>query len=1060
MTHQTSFFRICAGAFLALAITPSSLAQKTIGELLGIDNTIDAIQSLEAERDPKCYATAARLEDFMYGTPLAEAARFRKVELQKNLIRRIWGAADQAARHRAENQVTAADVRQASAAFLRYRKQDNGDYLILIPRRLPLTIKSRDYRQYGSVAYALRAILGVQQDSILLGQTPFQPMEDAATQLMKEIIDLAALATLQTADQAARAADQYILSEQAFASAWDELFGSASAEESAPAPAIVSEAAPTLPKYHVTRQIIAQKLRSYEAYNKLSTPLFLRNIQVYFARHRWPQDSAQSEQLKSFFNQALVFYATDLLYGAEKVAEQAGHSLIRVEDVHRFSYEFVPFRMNEYEDAIFFPRLPLAQQVYLESYDMDAFRDSGLHWRYLEAVLDQPDFRGQLEPDPFAAELLVESIAQFGVLVLRVAGDIAQAQDKPYLEAEHIELALRQIQQRINQHSAVPDKAQPEAVLVSSTSPNPAALVDGESYFSDVTAHSGIQYEHRLADWLSRLIRSYTIRNRDVAILAVPPAFGGSGIAAEDLNDDGLPEVLLLGGLGNRLYLNLGNGQFSDITQDAGLEWRREDDGLPGETRQPIIADFDNDGFQDIFISYVNDKHRLYRNRGDSRFDDVTARAGLGGAGVVGGPATALDYDNDGLLDLYIGYFGQYTEGTIPTLARRNDNGLPNKLFKNMGEMRFVDVTEGSGVANTGWTQALSHTDLDRDGWQDLIVGNDFGVNSYYRNLGNGTFVDIADQIGTSKPSFTMSVGVGDLNDDLFPDIYISNIVTMDKDQKYVSPGAETPQKFDAATMANMRVVEANDLFISQAQDGQLQGLSLSSAVGRGYSATGWAWGADFFDFDNDGDSDLYVANGMNDFAVYSAENPYFSDSSGKLRDVLFPDSQRDANVFFENQDGKLNNASEKSGTALLGNSRAVAYLDLDDDGDLDMILNNFNSPAVVYRNNMERLNNHWLKVRLIGDPKQGTNRDAIGARIIVSTPKGGRLWREVHSSVGYLSMYPKQQHFGLGEAATVTVTVEWPNGKTSVFKDVQADQAYLIKQASGALSKQKQVVE
>ncbi len=547
----------------------------------------------------------------------------------------------------------------------------------------------------------------------------------------------------------------------------------------------------------------------------------------------------------------------------------------------------MPHEVNQYEDVIFFPRLPAADRVAIESYDMDAFRDSGLHWRYLEWAIDAPGFAATLGPDPFAAEMLAENVSQFGVLLFREMGMVAIEAEQPRLRPDQVGLAMQRIQSKVSATAtAAPGPRVDDSIASSGLSAVPA---DGAKYFTDVTRAAGIDFEHRSSDWLSRLMRSYLQIREGVGNLTIPPAFGGAGVAAEDVDGDGDADILLLSGAGNALFLNDGRGVFTDVTAASGLDWRRPD-GLPGEPRQPLIADFDNDGAQDILITYVDDDHRLYRNQGDGTFEDVTAPGGFGGTGAVAGPATAFDYDGDGLLDVYIGNFGDYPHDVLPTLARRNRNGLPNQLFHNLGGMRFADVSAASGAADVGWTQALSHTDFDGDGRQDLIVGNDFGVNAYYRNLGDGRFEDVAAQLGTDKPSYTMNVGLADLNRDGFPDIYISNIVTMNKDEKYVVPNADTPMKFDPRKLANMRVVEANDLFLSQVEDGKLARYELSDRVGRGRSSTGWAWDADFFDFDNDGDDDLYCLNGMNEYAVYSPDNPYYMDPfENKRQNVVIP---------------------------------------------------------------------------------------------------------------------------------------------------------------------------
>src|SRR6185436_3305305 len=302
-----------------------------------------------------------------------------------------------------------------------------------------------------------------------------------------------------------------------------------------------------------------------------------------------------------------------------------------------------------------------------------------------------------------------------------------------------------------------------------------------------------------------------------------------------------------------------------------------------------------------------------------------------------------------------------------------------------------------SGVENNGWAQSVGHLDFDGDGREDLICGNDFGTNAWYRNLGNGRFEDVSSKIGTDKPSYTMNVGIADLNRDRRPDVYISNIVTMDKDEKYVLPDTKTRMKFNPAKMANMRVVEANDMWVSTANGAYEQ----SKSVGRGMQSTGWAWDADFFDYDNDGDDDLYVVNGMNEYAVYSSVNPYLTDPSGKPSNAILPVAEKEVPVFFVNTNGRLEEETVKSGADPAGNARSVAYFDADADGDLDMVVNNFNTPAIVYRNNAEKSGNHWLKLRLVGDPAKGVTRDAIGAQIFVDTKSEKGMWREVFSTLG-----------------------------------------------------------
>lgn len=987
-----------------------------------VPTIIDEIGELESVRDPKCYATASRLEDFIYGTPLESETRFEKIALQKAYIRAAWAKASDAS---GGKEIGVDLLKPALQASVPYAQMPDGSWIVR-----DTVVTARDKRQYGSVAYALRAILAVQQDALVDG-VALAPLSADAVESFKEAIDLVTLASLQRADHAARKANADRIQPAVLRAAWKSVVGES-------APPTVARVAPSEEKFATIKAIVAEKLAAFEKYNSLSMTVFLRNLQVYMARHLWPSDPEEGKAFRDQFTETMVAWTHDVILEAEKHARAKKHALIRVDDVYDALEVYQPHEANQYEDIIYFPRLPKSERITIEAYDLDSFRDPGIHWVYLNEALNDPKFPGTIEPDPFAAELLTEGAAQEGVLILRIAGTIASQEGKERLDHTHLTKATQRIQTLLNKNAALPPVTKTAAAIPSApVTPKKTA----GAFFTNVTDASGIRFEHRLSDWLARFIRGYQVVENGAVRLAVPPAFGGSGVAAEDIDNDGDVDVLLLGGAGNALYLNDGKGNFTDATEASGIAWKRAD-GTAGEPRQPIIADFDNDGLEDILITYVDDDHRLYKNLGNAKFEDVTSRTKLGGKGLVGGPATALDFDRDGLLDLYIGYFGDYVRGELPTLSRRNTNALPDKLFRNKGNFVFEDVSAGSGVENTGWAQSVGHLDFDGDGWEDLICGNDFGTNAWYRNKGNGTFEDVSSKIGTDKPSYTMNVGITDLNRDGMPDVYISNIVTMDKDEKYILPDTKTRMKFNPAKMANMRVVEANDLWMSGKS-----GYEQSKSVGRGMQSTGWAWDADFFDYDNDGDDDLYVVNGMNEYAVYSSVNPYLTDPQGNPSKAVLPVADKETPVFFVNTKGMLQEQTAQSGADPAGNARSVAYFDADGDGDLDMIVNNFNTPALLYRNNAEQLGNHWLKLRLVGDPAKGVTRDAIGAKITVDTNSEKGMWREVFSTIGYLSVHPKAQHLGLGNDTRADVTITWPNGERQVLKGMKADEAYTVVQ-------------
>ena len=995
---------------------------------------LDQIGDFEGRRDPKCAATANRLEDFMYGTPLNESARSTKADLQKELILSIWKQCDSLDRILGLTEISVLTMKKVVGERIPFTETDK--QYEWKSGELSGFVTKRDFAHYSAVAYAYRAILSVQQDALFNPQLKLLPISQQSAKYLKEELDKATLLVLKLADFKSRKNQELTISATSFEDAWKTLFSTD--EDYFSAAGTISNAQTNSEQLSLVKAIIQKKKESFQEYNHISMFLFQRNAQVYFSRHGWPKDEKENEQFRAAYNETLIQFVKNMWHMSQQFALADSLPLIRLQHVSKALEQYLPYEANQLEDITFFPKLSREKQIDVEAYDLDAFRDGGVHWTYIEMALGDSGFTPILMPDPFALELLSEGIAHMGVLTLRIAGEKSKEFGHDYMSRADFVEGLKHLQALITESGSA--KERPGKQTIVSSGEKEKETLTGR-LFNEITLSSGVDFEHRSADWLSRFIRSYRVdSSENVVKTTIPPAFGGGGVAAEDINNDGWPDILLLSGLGNKLFVNKGDGTFTDQTTAAGLDWNREEDKLPGEPRQPIIADFDNDGLQDIFISYTNDDHRIYRNKGNATFEDVTAVVKFGGKGSVGGPATAIDFDNDGLLDLYIGYFGDYLNAIHPTLARRNRNGLANQLFKNLGDFKFERV-EGAGIEDFGWSQSIGHSDINGDNLQDLICGNDFGTNSYYINNGDGTFTDKSRELGTDKPSFTMNIGVTDLNQDHLPDFYISNIVVMEKDEKYVNPTANSPMRFSAESVVNMRVVEANDLFVSgKSEEGT--SYSLSTDISRGYSSTGWSWDADFFDYDNDGDQDLYCLTGMNDFLVYSTENPYFEDKEGIGKKVFFAESHRESNVFFENQGGKLIAGNENSGLDVVYNSRSAAFLDLDMDGDEDVILNNYHDKAVLFRNNSEKNDNNWLKIRLEGNPEKGITKDAIGAKIIVST-KDLDSWHEVHSTTGYLSVHPKEQSFGVGINKTVLVEVIWPNGVVQTFKNVEVNKRY-----------------
>ncbi len=995
---------------------------------------IQKIHELEKNKDPKCYATANRLEDFMYGTPLDEQARNLKIEIQKEIILYLKQSSSNNAIKDTSHKILPKHLHEVITKISEYKKLSNGNYSYNI-NDIDILISKLDFDQYSSVSYSYRSLLSVEQDLLFTSTSKLLSFSSESIQLVNNYINLLSLVALKKADEQARILNKKVISAKMIKNSWVELFKKES---------VFSHEYPKLSLKNVSNndlihEIIKQKKASYDHYNHVNPSLFLRNIQVYFARQKWPTNASSSKELKNYYLESLIQFSTSLLNLASQKATKNKHSIIRISDIQESLIAFLPSSTNSFEDVSFFPN-NTKKRISIESYDLDAFRDSGFHWQILEYSLSDHSSIAIKTLDPNAAELVVESIAQMGVLVLRIAGSISKTSHKKQLDIEDINQAFLKIQTLINSYSSYTKQNIQTSINSSSSSNN------HHDFFEDKTTELGIDFTHKSADWLSRHIRSYTTSyNENKIKLAIPPAFGGSGVACEDINNDGLIDILLLSGFGNKLFINTPNHTFEEITATSGINYWNDSLHSFNEPRQPIIADFNNDGLQDIFITYVNAPHKMYQNTDGTHFTDVSTTTNLKGINAVAGPATTFDYDNDGLLDIFIGYFGNYIQGDLPTLSRDNQNGMPNKLYKNLGNFLFKEVSFlDTSTINSGWTQAVGHSDINQDGLQDLIIGNDFGVNKYLLNTPSGFFKEVSKQLKTDKPSYTMNIGITDLNNDLFPDLYVSNIVVMQKDEKYVNPNKDTQMKFDPKKMATIRTIEANDLFISKVKNNELNTYQLSTNIGRGYSSTGWSWDADFFDFDNDGDEDLYCINGMNDFSVYSSENPFYFERAEASKSITYAESNREKNVFFVNDQGTLINKASELGADLYSNARSASYLDYDKDGDLDIIINNYHDKANFLENKTSSTN-HWIKIKLIGNADFKINRDAIGSSLILNSKHHKNIWREIHSTTGYLSVHPKIQHFGLGKDTNANVTIKWSNGETYMLKNLEANQSYQI---------------
>jgi enediyne biosynthesis protein E4 len=504
----------------------------------------------------------------------------------------------------------------------------------------------------------------------------------------------------------------------------------------------------------------------------------------------------------------------------------------------------------------------------------------------------------------------------------------------------------------------------------------------------------------------------------------------GCGVAFIDYDNDGWMDLFVLNGTRlegdppgatNRLYKNNRNGTFTDVTQKAGLT-------RSGWASAITVGDYDNDGFDDIFITYYG-HNVLYHNNGNGTFSDVTEKSGLASIGLrYGSGCTWVDYDRDGKLDLFV---ANYLNTTLEKLPRPGENpdcawkgvpvncgprGLPTgfvQLFHNDGDGTFTDVSKSSGVvaASGSYPMTAVAADYDNDGWPDIYVACDSTPSWLFRNQHDGTFREEALERGVAlsedgMEQAGMGIGVGDYDLDGSLDIFKTNFA----DDTNVLYRNDSKGNFDDVTIR----------------------------AGLGVETRYVGWGTGIIDLDNDGLPDLFIATG----SVYP-------EVEKKLPAYPF----RTPRLVFRNLgDGRFEELIEEAGPGIseAHASRGCAFGDFDNDGDVDVLVMNMNEPPSLLRNDVSS-GGHWLKVLLIGVK---SNRSAIGARV---TAKYGsrRQVQEVLAQSSFYSANDRRLHFGLGTKTAADLTIRWPNGPTETISSVAADQLVVIREGEGVIRKQ-----
>jgi len=491
-----------------------------------------------------------------------------------------------------------------------------------------------------------------------------------------------------------------------------------------------------------------------------------------------------------------------------------------------------------------------------------------------------------------------------------------------------------------------------------------------------------------------------------------------AGVALFDYDGDGLLDIYLVNGADmpslvkagpkyyNRLFHNNGNGTFTDVTEHAGLAGS-------GYGMGAAVGDFDNDGRPDIFIANVG-SNQLFHNNGDGTFSDVTAKAGLGGAAMAGRKmwsiaAGWLDYNNDGLLDLFVSNYCQWDPAHEPACIGLNGRGychpksyapLPNTLYRNNGDGTFTDVSRETGIAAVrGKGMGVAFADYDGDGFMDIFVANDNSPNLLFHNLGGKRFEEVGFAAGVAyDEDGNQLAGMGaefrDLDNDGLPDIWHTAI------ENETFP------------------------FFRNRGGGHFSNATQASRLAQ-LTRTMSGWSSGVADLDNDGWKDLFVARGnvMDDIDAYSKHFHY-----------------AEPNAVFRNLgNGRFEDASASAGADFIRPEphRGLAYGDLDNDGRVDLVVTVLRGPVQLFHNVSDN-RNHWLLLQLTGTR---SNRMGIGAQIQVTTGDGLVQYDAVTTSTGYAASSDPRVHFGLGRfAAAREIQIRWPSGVRQSLRDVKAD--------------------